>query len=108
MIEPFREQLDAGIQSDRGGRDERFICSLKEQIKDAEIEIGSVLAKPQLTLGQLLNLKPGDVIPIDMPRSVDLCVDNLPIFSGSFGVSNGQNAVKIIRSLRATPPAQIH
>ena len=38
MIEPFREQLDAGIQSDRGGRDERFICSLKEQIKDAEID----------------------------------------------------------------------
>ena len=108
MIEPYREQLDAGIQSDRGGRDERFGRSLREQVKLAEVELGSVLAQPRITLRQLMQLKAGDVIPIEMPREIDLCVEDLPVFHGQFGVSRGNNAVKIIDFIEAEEPAQVH
>lgn len=108
MIEPYREQLDAGIQSDRGGRDERFAVALREQIKDAEVEVGTVLARPQVTLRQLLQLKAGDIIPIDLPRNVDLCIENLPIFSGQYGVSHGQNAVKVQKTHQPPAPTKLH
>lgn len=95
MIEPIRDQLDTGIQSDRMGRDERWISALREQVKDAEVEIGTELARCQLSVRDLMKLKAGDIIPIMMPKSLDVCVENLPIFRGSFGVSGGHNAIRI-------------
>lgn len=103
MIEPIREQLDAGLQSDRGDRDERWSQALREQIKDAEVELGSVLAQPTMTLQTLMRLKPGDIIPIDMPPLVDLCVEQIPVARGSLGVANGNAAIKIVQLPRREP-----
>lgn len=100
MIEPIREQLDAGIQSDRVERDERWTATLRQQIQEAPVALDSDLASASITLRQLLTLKPGDVIPINMPRTVDLCADSLPLFRGTFGVSNGSNAVRITEVIR--------
>jgi len=103
MIEPIREQLDAGVQSDRADKDERWSVALREQIKDAEVEVESELVRTTITLRELLNLKPGDVIPINLPKNVDLCVDGLPLFRGSFGLNNGHNAVRINEVVRRSP-----
>jgi flagellar motor switch protein FliM len=102
MIEPIREQLDAGVQSDRAEKDERWIQSLREQIKDAEVEIESEFGQTAISLRQLMKLEPGDVIPISMPKTVELSIDGLPLFRGSFGVSNGHNAVRITEVVRRT------
>ncbi len=105
MLEPIRELLDAGIQSDRGGKDERWAISLREQIQDAEVEIGSELARTTISLRQLAQLKAGDVIPIHLPKTLNLCVEQLPLYRGSFGVANGHNAIRIGELIRqpATP-----
>ena len=110
MIEPIREQLDAGVQSDRADKDERW--SLALQIQEAEVELESELARTSISLRQLMNLKPGDILPINLPKSVDLTVDGLPLFRGAFGVNNGQHAVRITEIVRrnptfATPTGQI-
>lgn len=112
MIEPIREQLDAGVQSDRADMDERWSMALREQIKDAEVELESELARTTISLRQLISLKSGDILPINMPNSIDLTVDGLPLFRGSFGVNNGHNAVRITEVVRrsptfATTPGQI-
>ena len=106
MIEPIREQLDAGLQSDRGDRDERWTANLRAQIQDAIVEMSTQLDAPSITLRQLLALKPGDVIPIEMPDLLDLCVDGLPVFTGSLGVSHGKHALKIDHAARREPPAK--
>ena len=103
MIEPIREQLDAGVQSDRADKDERWSVALREQIKDAEVELESELVRTTISLRALLNLKPGDVIPINLPKNVDLCVDGLPLFRGAFGLNNGHNAVRISEVVRRSP-----
>ncbi len=106
MIEPIREQLDAGLQSDRGERDERWTVNLRQQIQNAMVEMSAQLASPRLSLRQLVALKPGDVIPIDMPDQIDICVDDLPVLSGTLGVSHGRHALKIDSVLRREPPAK--
>jgi flagellar motor switch protein FliM len=103
MIEPIREQLDAGVQSDRADKDERWSVALREQIKDAEVELESELARTTITLRELMSLKPGDVLPINLPKNIDLCVDGLPLFRGSFGLNNGHNAVRINEVVRRMP-----
>ncbi|MBT3060601.1 MAG: flagellar motor switch protein FliM, partial [Candidatus Thiodiazotropha sp. (ex Lucina pensylvanica)] len=72
MLEPIRELLDAGVQSDRGERDERWERSLKEEIMSAKIELSSSLTEVQMSLKELAELKAGDVIPIDMPEEVEV------------------------------------
>jgi flagellar motor switch protein FliM len=100
MIEPIREQLDAGVQSDRVDRDERWTATLRNQIQEAPLELESSLATSQITLRQLLTLKAGDVIPITMPKTVDLCSEEMPLFRGTFGVSAGHHAVRITEIIR--------
>lgn len=95
MVEPIRELLDAGVQSDRVDTDERWLIALREEIKQAEIVISSILTETQITMRELNDLKPGDVIPIEIPKTVYLTVEDIPVMRGIFGVSNGRNSIKI-------------
>jgi flagellar motor switch protein FliM len=103
MIEPIRELLDAGMQSDRVDKDERWTTTLREGLRHALVDVDSTLAETTISLRQLMRLKAGDIIPIEMPRALDVCVENIPVFRGSFGVARGHNAVKITEVIRRQP-----
>ena len=95
MLEPIRDLLDAGVQSDRGERDERWESSLREEIFNAEVELACELATATLTVRELSTMKAGDVIPIDIPEQVRVEAAGVEIFSGQLGVSEGNYAVKV-------------
>jgi flagellar motor switch protein FliM len=95
MLEPFRAQLEAGIQSDRSEHDEHWPSSLRNQLQEAEVELSTVLGKLNMSLRDLSSLKAGDVIPFDMPPAAEVLVEKVPLFSGEFGLSNGRKAVKL-------------
>jgi flagellar motor switch protein FliM len=95
MLEPIRELLDAGVQSDRVEKDESWTRALHTQLQDAEVELSTALTQRQISLRELSRLKVGDVIPIDLPRLVTIKVEDLPLFTGEFGTHNGRNAVKV-------------
>ncbi|EXJ16876.1 flagellar motor switch protein FliM [Imhoffiella purpurea] len=99
MIEPIREQLDTGLQSDRSGVDRRWLNALQEEVQVAEVEIFSHLVEKTLTVQQLLDMRPGDIIPIEFPEQVVVNVEDIPMFRGKYGVSNGINAIKISETL---------
>jgi flagellar motor switch protein FliM len=100
MIEPLREALDSGMTSDRVEHDERWAYSLKEEIDDAEVEICTVLGHSRLTLGDLLNLKPGDIVPCDFGGKVTVLAERVPVFRGTLGLSRGQQAIKVDERVR--------
>jgi flagellar motor switch protein FliM len=94
MIEPLREVLDSGVQSDRGEQDERWITSLKEGLQDAEVELTTVLGSGSIALSQLVALRPGDVVPCDFAGKATVLAEGVPLFRGAFGVSRGQQCVR--------------
>lgn len=100
MIEPIREVLDAGIQSDRSGRDERWTRGLREELKTAEVEASAVFAEATLSLGQVLRLKPGDIIPVEPPRQHLLRAEGVPVARGRFGISDGKNAIQVTERIQ--------
>ncbi len=102
MVEPIREILDAGVQSDREDTDSRWAISLQEEMKEAEVEITSILAEVDLSLAEILKIKAGDIIPIDLPDAVSLCAEDIPVFKGYFGVHEGVNAIKIIKPIKSS------
>ena len=95
MIEPLRELLDAGVASDRVEHDERWVTALKEEIEDADVELTTLLGRAKLTMRQLMEMKVGDVLPCDFNGRATVLAEDVPIFRGTFGVSNGQQAVQI-------------
>jgi len=99
MLEPIRELLDNGMQSDQVTVDHRWINTLKEEMKQANVEVDSSMAHTKLTLGDVLNLKDGDVIPIEKPDLVTVRAANVPIFRGILGNSNGKNAIQFIEPI---------
>lgn len=100
MIEPIRDQLDAGLQSDRADNDDSWAQALREEIQGAEVEMDCRLATARISLRELLNLKAGDVIPIPPPRAIELRVDEMPMFRGQLGSVNGHNAVRVGEVIR--------
>jgi flagellar motor switch protein FliM len=98
MLEPIRELLDAGIQSDRIDRDESWNTTLRQQLLDAEVSVSSVLARKRIDLRQLTRLKVGDILPIELDPNIPICVEDIPVFTGQFGLANGRNAVKLTRT----------
>ncbi len=107
MLEPLRELLDAGVQSDRADHDERWMASLREEAEDAEIELSTLLGRAQIKLGDLLNLKPGDIVPCDFEGKVTLLAEGMPIFRGGFGMSRNQQAVKLDERVRRHKPSAL-
>ena len=96
MLEPVREILDAGVQSDIDDTDERWLRALKEDIMDATIPLRARVCQKTISLDQLSKLKAGDVIPVDMPDYVTLLTNGIPSFKTKLGVSRGNLAVKIL------------
>ena len=105
MLEPIREQLDAGVQSDRIEKDEGWTNAMRRQLQDAPVELSSAIAQRTISLRELSRLKVGDVIPIELPDTVVLNVEQVPLFSGEFGTHNGKNAIKVtqVHAARPTP-----
>ncbi|MEG7523047.1 MAG: flagellar motor switch protein FliM [Chromatiales bacterium] len=108
MLEPIRELLDAGVQSDRGERDERWEHSLREEILGASVELSSVLTEVNMTLQQLSTLKAGDIIPIEMPEEVEVKAAEVPVFTGKLGVSEGNYSIKISNWMRNSRQSALH
>jgi flagellar motor switch protein FliM len=94
MVEPIRTMLDAGVQSDRMERDERWINCLHEEVMDAEVEISSLLLETKISIGEFLYLRIGDVIPIGLPEVTTVFAEDIPVFRGQYGQSNGHYAVR--------------
>ena len=105
MIEPLREVLDSGMASDRVEKDERWMHTLREEIEDADVELTTLLGRTSITLGELINLKPGDILSCDFAGRVLVMAEDVPMFRGSYGVSRGQQAVKFEEKVRRSSAA---
>ena len=98
MIEPIREVLDAGVQSDVDEVDERWTRSLREDIMEAVVPIRAKIVERKLSLKNLVGLKAGDIIPVEMPEHVTLQANGIPVFKTSLGTSKGNVAVKVLET----------
>ena len=99
MVEPIKGVLKAGMQSDRAEKDERWAQSLRDQLEDTEVDLTTVLCQARVTLGQLIDLKPGDVVPCNFDGQATILADGLPLLRGELGQQRGRQVVKVDRMI---------
>lgn len=95
MIEPIREVLDAGLQSDSDEQDERWVKALREDVLAAKVELECDVVRREITLRDIVDLKAGDVIPIEFPDFHVLTANGVPMFRTQLGQHRGNLALKI-------------
>ena len=99
MIEPIRDLLNSSMQADRNEVDARWIKQLTNQVQSAEVDLVANLGHAPVTLGQIVNLKAGDVISLDIPQGIVAEVDGIPVLECKYGILNGQYALKVNKIL---------
>jgi len=95
MIEPIRDLLTSSMQGETLEMDKRWIRLMTQQIQTAEVEILANMGTANVTLGDILNMKIGDVISINVPENIIAEVDNVPVMECSYGKLNGQYALRV-------------
>lgn len=99
MIEPVREMLDAGFQSDLDDQDERWSKALREDVLDVAVPLTAVVARRQLRLRDILHMQPGDVIPVELPEHMIMRANGVPSFKVKLGSHKGNLALQVIESI---------
>ncbi|PSJ46260.1 flagellar motor switch protein FliM [Zobellella endophytica] len=100
MLEPIRELLDAGVQSDKGENDLRWGKALRDEILDVGVDMSVKLLEKELTLRTIMEMQAGDIIPVQMPEHLLVSVEDLPTFRAQLGRSGEKMAVRITEKLK--------
>jgi len=100
MIEPIRETLDAGLQTDVDDIDDRWIRSLREDIMGATVVLGCTVAEKDISLRDIIDIQKGDVVPIDIADKLVLTANDVPVLHAKLGTSKGNLALQIIEKIQ--------
>jgi len=80
---------------DKAEADPVWRTGLTRSVMTVKFPVRSVLAEPVVPLQMLMDLKPGDVIPITIAPDVPVVVGNHRLGCGTVGTSNGFAAIKL-------------
>ncbi|MGM3277847.1 flagellar motor switch protein FliM [Ralstonia sp. 24A2] len=99
MIEPIRDRLTSAIQGEALEVDKRWVRLLSQQVQTAEVELVADLTTARVQFSDLLNMKVGDVLPVELDDFVTAKVDGVPVMECNYGTFNGQYALRVNRML---------
>lgn len=98
MIEPIKDLLDKSNVNESDVRDNRWEMALKENMKDARVDLNCVVADTEVSLREVIDLAVGDVIPIDVLDPV-LLANDVPLFRVRMGSLKGNLALQVLKKI---------
>ncbi len=96
MVEPIRDVLDAGLQSDTDEADDRWVTALKGDVMEATIDLECDIVSRKISLREIVDLRDGDIIPITMPEFQVVTANGVPVYKAMVGQSNANLALRIL------------
>ena len=96
MIEPVRDLLTRPLQETTLEEvDQRWSQQLSRQVRSADIDVVAEFARIPSNIRELMRMKVGDILPVDVPQTVTAHVDGVPLMECGYGVFNGQYALRV-------------
>lgn len=99
-FDPVRDKLAEGLKTVSAETRQRWRQGLRSQLENTQLDLKSVFLETEISMRELLQLKPGDIVPIEMPKTVTLCAGQRPLLRGKFGRSRGYNAVSVLEAVK--------
>ncbi|EPC04533.1 flagellar motor switch protein FliM [Litchfieldella anticariensis FP35 = DSM 16096] len=95
MIEPLREQLSGPLTDSQPEEEYQWGQRMAGEIKHSQIELVADFVDIPTTVGRVMSLKVGDVLPIELPDLVTANVDGVPVMRCEYGSQQGQRALRV-------------
>ena len=73
---------------------------------DVKVDLTTKMMDVDLTLRQVMELKAGDIIPIEMPEHITVLIEDLPTYRAKLGRSREHAALKIIEKIKRPESAK--
>jgi flagellar motor switch protein FliM len=99
-FDPVRDKLAEGLKTVPAETRKRWRDGLAAQLEHTELTLTSVFLETEVTMRELLSMKPGDILPIEMPKTAMLRAGSRPLLRGKFGLSRGYNAVSVLEAVK--------
>ena len=97
-LKPIATQLRSRMQSDTNDN-----VSWRERMEKAilniPLNVTAFLGQPVMSMGQLIRLQTGDVVPIQVNDGIELRVEDNPIFLADIGEVSGQAAISLTKRI---------
>jgi flagellar motor switch protein FliM len=103
-FEPVRDKLAEGLKTVSPETRKRWREGLAARLEHTELTLTSVFLETAVTMRELLQMKPGDILPIEMPKTAVLRSGSRPLLRGKFGLSRGYNAVSVLEAVKNPVP----
>ena len=97
-LKPIATQLRSRMQSDTND-DVSWRERMEHAIFNVPLNVTAFLGKPVMSMGQLIRLQTGDVVPIQVNEGIELRVEDNPIFLADIGEVSGQAAVSLTKRI---------
>jgi len=101
-IEPIKQKLSSGFQVESDQTDKKLWTSIiKEQLLETKVDINVNLGETEITMRDLMNMKEGDVIPLnqDATGEFDVLVEGTRKFKGLYGIYHGSVAMQLTKPI---------
>jgi len=97
-IEPFRNKLQVNYQTETLEVDKKWAAKFAERLQTSKVTLSVELGKAELSGREVINLKRGDVIPLEQHYSdnLNVYVEDVLKFKGQPGSYKGSQAVEIV------------
>ncbi|WP_227368229.1 flagellar motor switch protein FliM [Halomonas sp. M20] len=95
MIEPMRERLSGPLTDNNADEDRQWGQRMAGEIKHSQVELIADFVEVDASISQVMSLKMGDVLPIELPDIVPARVDGVPVMNCEFGSQSGQRALRV-------------
>jgi len=99
MLEPVKDLLFSPMQGEHMTVDKRWLQLLSKQVQCADVELIAQLGEASVTLEQVLKMRSGDIIPLNVEENITASVDGVPFMECKYGTFNNQYALKIEKML---------
>ena len=96
-LRPIASQLRSRTQTDSSEEDLGWRARLERAVLNVPLGLEARLAEPSVTMTQLIFMKPGDVIPIQLNEAVEICLEGQPFYMGEMGEVAGQSAINLMK-----------
>ena len=97
-LKPIASQLRSRMQSDTSD-DVSWRERMEHAILNIPLNVTALLGEPVMSMGQLIRLQSGDVVPIQVNEGIELRVENNPIFLADIGEVSGQAAISLTKRI---------
>jgi flagellar motor switch protein FliM len=105
MIEPIRAKLNAGFQSDQNEVDTTWLNRFRTNLQMAKVNLAVELGRADVSVRTFLNLKVGDILPLEqeVDKPLGVTVEGITKYRGYQGSFKGHQAVKVTELIYNPP-----